>query len=498
MYAETVTISKRPPKTLGALKKKLGKTPPFRSVRDELRGNLIRELREGKTLFRGIHGYEDSVIPELVNALLSKHSLILLGLRGQAKSRILRGIVELLDQEIPAIEGCEIRDDPFYPICGVCRRRASETGDDLPIRFVSREERFVEKLATPDVTIADIIGDLDPIKASRGGKNLADHENIHFGLLPRTHRGIFAMNELPDLAPKIQVGLFNIMQEGDVQIKGFPIRLPLDVLLVFSANPEDYTARGKIVTPLKDRIGSEIRTHYPLQVEQGVRITEQESWTFRGEDGPRVPGFAREIVERIAFEGRRDKRVDAQSGVSQRLPISCLENCVSNAERRALLQGGVARPVIRVSDIYAALPSITGKLELDYEGELEGGERVARELIQRAVQGTFKSTFDESDFEFLIQWFELGGEIRVTGMTSASEFLSKVASIQGLKELLAEQEVFWDKDPEMTVAAVEMILEGLCSVRRLSRSEARGYHVSAESASEDMLRELEERTRSFN
>ncbi len=353
MYAETVTISKRPPKTLGALKKKLGKTPPFRSVRDELRGNLIRELREGKTLFRGIHGYEDSVIPELVNALLSKHSLILLGLRGQAKSRILRGIVELLDQEIPAIEGCEIRDDPFYPICGVCRRRASEAGDDLPIRFVSREERFVEKLATPDVTIADIIGDLDPIKASRGGKNLADHENIHFGLLPRTHRGIFAMNELPDLAPKIQVGLFNIMQEGDVQIKGFPIRLPLDVLLVFSANPEDYTARGKIVTPLKDRIGSEIRTHYPLQVEQGVRICrawslrrvlrsflsdqpttlEQETCPTRHvrglsdpvrtfSVGPRVPGSSilpGRLWRGFAFEGRRrsDKRVGLLSRESR-------------------------------------------------------------------------------------------------------------------------------------------------------------------------------------
>ena len=477
LYPETVSISRHPPKTLGALKKKLGKIPPFRSVRDEVRGNLIRELKTGQELFPGIHGYEDSVIPDLINALLSRHSVILLGLRGQAKSRILRGIVELLDQEIAMIEGCEIRDDPFYPICGVCRRRLAEAGDDLPIRYVPREERFVEKLATPDVTIADIIGDLDPIKASRGGKNLADHENIHFGLLPRAHRGMFAMNELPDLAPKIQVGLFNIMQEGDVQIKGFPIRLPLDILLVFSANPEDYTARGKIVTPLKDRIGSEIRTHYPLHVELGMRITEQESWTLRGKNGPRVPGFAREIVERIAFEGRRDKRVDAQSGVSQRLPISCLENCVSNAERRALLQGNVSRPVIRVSDIYSALPSITGKLELDYEGELEGGERVARELIQ---------------------WFELGGEIHVTGMTPAAEFLSKVESIQGLKDLLAEQEVFWEKDPEMTAAAVEMILEGLCSVRRLSRNEARGYHVSGESANEEMLRDLEKRTRSFN
>src|SRR5580704_2168372 len=364
------------PKTLGELRRgawseeKIAK----RSVKQELRENLLERLEKGEPLFPGIHGYEESVIPQIVNALLSRHNFILLGLRGQAKTRILRGLAALLDAEIPAIAGCEINDNPYAPICRACRERVKAEGDATPIAWIPRDLRYVEKLATPDVTIADMIGDVDPIKAARGGRDLSDELSIHYGLLSRANRGIFAINELPDLAGKIQVGLFNIMQEGDVQIKGYPVRLPLDVLMVFTANPEDYTARGKIITPLKDRIGSEIRTHYPATLEHGLEITRQESWIDRRSSVQlRVPDYVREIVEQLAFSAREDKRIDKRSGVSQRLPISVLENVASNAERRALLAGETVA-VPRVMDIYAALPSITGKLELEYEGELKGGD----------------------------------------------------------------------------------------------------------------------------
>src|SRR6267143_972190 len=299
----------------------------------ELRSILLRAIEKGETLFPGVHGYEDTVIPQIVNALLSRHNFILLGLRGQAKSRILRGLINLLDAEMPVVAGCEINDDPLKPICRACREKIAADGDDTLISWMPRENRFVEKLATPDVTMADIIGDVDPIRAARGGRDLSDELTIHYGLLPRANRGIFAINELPDLAGKIQVGLFNIMQEGDIQIKGYPLRLPLDVLLVFTANPEDYTARGKIITPLKDRIGSEITTHYPLTVELGSTITAQEAWTGR-DSGKKidVPQYLRQVVEEIAFQAREDKRVDRRSGVSQRLPITTLESLVSSAE----------------------------------------------------------------------------------------------------------------------------------------------------------------------
>ncbi len=310
-----------------------------RSVKDEMREHLIERLRNKDTLFPGIVGYDDTVIPQIVNAILSRHNFILLGLRGQAKSRILRALTALLDAVIPYVAGCEIRDNPYAPLCKSCRERIAIMGDATPIAWLPREERYVEKLATPDVTVADLIGDLDPIKAARSGEQLSNELNIHYGLLPRANRGIFAINELPDLAGKIQVALFNIMQEGDVQIKGYPVRLALDVALIFSANPEDYTARGKIVTPLKDRIGSEIRTHYPLTVVEGVAITAQEAWTERSLMKTEIPGYIRSIVEQIAFTAREDKKVDRRSGVSQRLPISTLELVVSNAERRALQHG---------------------------------------------------------------------------------------------------------------------------------------------------------------
>src|SRR6476660_6024624 len=308
-------------RTLGELRQRHGSQP--RTVKEEIRANLVRKLQAGEQLFPGVIGYDDTVIPQLVNAILSRHNFILLGLRGQAKSRILRSLVDLLDDEIAVIPGCEIHDNPLSPICGACRARVAAEGDSLPIAWLPREDRYVEKLATPDVTIADMVGYIDPIKAAQAGLNLADELTMHYGLLPRANRGIFAINELPDLAGKIQVGLFNILQEGDVQIKGYPIRLPLDLLMVFTANPEDYTARGKIITPLKDRIGSEIRTHYPVSRQQAMMITAQEAWTGRGSETQALqltlPDFVREVVEEVAFQARGDQKIDKRSGVSQRL-----------------------------------------------------------------------------------------------------------------------------------------------------------------------------------
>ena len=374
------------PRTLGELRRS-----PFseerlrdRHVKDELRDNLIARLRrqDDGGIFPGIVGYDDTVVPQIVNALLSRHNFILLGLRGQAKSRILRALTTLLDPHMPYVEGCEIRDDPYAPICRRCREEIARLGDATPIAYLAPEGRYVEKLATPDVTIADLIGDIDPIKAARGGHELASEFTVHYGLLPRANRGIFAINELPDLAGKIQVGLFNIMQEGDVQIKGYPIRLPLDVAIVFSANPEDYTARGKIITPLKDRIGSEIRTHYPATVDEGIAITAQEAWTQRNGHACICPLISSEVIERIAFAAREDKKIDKRSGVSQRLPISAMENVISNAERRAL-RNDEKLVVPRISDVYAALPAITGKLELEYEGEMKGADYVGARIDSR-------------------------------------------------------------------------------------------------------------------
>src|SRR3989449_1696736 len=326
--------------TLGELQQTEWASPAriHRTVKDELPENLVCLLENGSPLFAGIVGYEVSVIPQLVNAVLSRHNFILLGLRGQAKSRILRQLVTLLDDEIPILAGSEVNDNPFAPISKFGRELVAEQGAGTPIAWLPRESRFVEKLATPDVTIADIIGDVDPIKAARGGHLLSDELTMHFGLLPRANRGIFAINELPDLAGKIQVGLFNIMQEGDVQVKGYPVRLNLDVALVFTANPEDYTARGKIISPLKDRIGTEIMTHYPKEIELGVEITRQEAWTARDglKDRLHIPDFIREVIEQIAFEARDDQRIDKHSGVSQRLPITVIESVVSNADRRDL------------------------------------------------------------------------------------------------------------------------------------------------------------------
>ncbi|MDE3164875.1 MAG: sigma 54-interacting transcriptional regulator, partial [Acidobacteriota bacterium] len=424
------------PRTLAALRS--SKYPESklaaRSVKDELRQNLICKIQRGEELFPGILGYEDSVVPQVVNALLSRHHFILLGLRGQAKTRLIRQLTGLLDEWTPYIAGCEIHDHPYTPICRRCRDLVAEKGDETPIAWLDRHHRYVEKLATPDVTIADMIGDIDPIKAARRGQDISDELTVHYGLLPRANRGIFAINELPDLAGKIQVGLFNIMQEGDVQIKGYPVRLPLDVMLVFTANPEDYTARGKIITPLKDRIGSEIRTHYPAALEEGIAITGQEAWTARlSPVDVRVPHYIRQVVEQLAFLAREDKRVDKRSGVSQRLPISVLENVVSNAERRALrAKDDVAVP--RITDIYAALPSITGKLELEYEGELKGGDTVARELIRTAVAKIYNEYFEGVNVGQIVQWFDLGGSLKLADTVNAASMVEQLSGIQGLME----------------------------------------------------------------
>jgi magnesium chelatase subunit I len=463
------------PSTLAELRQAVAAgVVPRRSVKNEIRDNLIERLRAGRPLFPGIIGYDDSVVPQIVNAVLSRHNFILLGLRGQAKSRILRALAEMLDERIPVVSGCEIHDDPLAPLCAGCRARVRTEGDALPVAWLGRAERYVEKLATPDVTIADMIGDLDPIKAARAGLQLSDELTMHYGLLPRANRGIFAINELPDLAGKIQVGLFNIMQEGDVQIKGYPVRLPLDLLMVFSANPEDYTARGKIITPLKDRIGSEIRTHYPATRHEGMAITAQEAWVGARSKEIVVPEYVSEVVEEIAFQARQDQKVDKRSGVSQRLPISLLENVVSNAERRALLAGET--PVVpRITDVYAALPAITGKFELEYEGELRGADNVARDIIRAAVGNVFGGRFADADLRQITEWFDLGGTLQVDDTLPATQLLERTAVVQGLSDLTAHAGVQPRAPAPVLAAAVDFILEGLYAQKKISRSEDRRY-----------------------
>jgi magnesium chelatase subunit I len=482
------------PASLGALREALaGGRVRRRAVKDELRENLIARLRDNTPLFPGIVGYDETVVPQIVNAILSRHNFILLGLRGQAKTRLLRALTSLLDDAIPVMEGCEIHDDPLAPLCAACRARVATDGDAVPIAWLPRDRRYVEKLATPDVTIADMIGDLDPIKAARGGLELGDEQTMHYGLLPRANRGIFAINELPDLASKVQVGLFNILQEGDVQIKGYPVRLRLDVLLVFSANPEDYTARGKIITPLKDRIGAEIRTHYPRTRLDGMAITSQEAWIDRQTDeaGSRpidVPRFVREIIEEVAFHARGDQKVDRRSGVSQRLPITALETVVSNAERRALAQGE-AVVVPRVSDVYAALPSLTGKIELEYEGELKGAEEVARELVRAAIATVFDGHQTSLDPRPIIGWFERGGTVDLSDETSAADLLEAVASIDGLPAATAAVGAGARTPEPVRAAAADFILEGLCALRKITRADGGRLHAPASAAQPRLRRE---------
>jgi magnesium chelatase subunit I len=502
------------PRTLGQLR-----TSEFtpervgRSVKDELRDNLIARLREiapngpraGQPLFAGIVGYEDTVIPQVVNAVLSKHNFILLGLRGQAKSRILRSLTILLDPYTPYVAGSELRDNPYKPLSKFSKNLIAALGDDTPIEYLTPDDRYVEKLATPDVTVADLIGDVDPIKAARSGHELGSELTMHYGLLPRANRGIFAINEVPDLAGKIQVALFNIMQEGDVQIKGYPVRLELDVAIVFSANPEDYTARGKIVTPLKDRIGSEIRTHYPESVEEAIEITSQEAWTARSyvdvpkQTGPtiesiEIPHFIRQIVEQIAFIARDDKKVDKRSGVSQRLPISTMELVLSNAERRALIHGE-SLVVPRVGDIYSALPGITGKIELEYEGELKGSEIVVREIIRQAIAQIYDGYFADTNTQQIEQWFNLGGAVELNDKQPSQTVFDSLQQIQGLFDKLTPLKVSTRTPVEVAVSSAEFLLEGMTAHKKISRSEARTFSAGDKRRRAEEAANFGERTR---
>ncbi|HUR38214.1 MAG TPA: magnesium chelatase [Planctomycetota bacterium] len=451
------------------------------SVKEEMRRNLIRRLKEGKPLFPGIIGYEKTVVPAIQNALLARHDFILLGLRGQGKSRILRALVDLLDEKIPVVPGCEINDHPLAPMCKRCRRTVT---DQTEIGWMAREDRYREKLATPDVTMADLIGDIDPIKAANERRSLSDEEVIHYGILPRTHRGIFAINELPDLQTRIQVGLLNIMEERDVQIRGFPIRLAIDVCIVYTANPEDYTNRGSIITPLKDRIDSQILTHYPTSIEDAMSITEQEAWTKRGDVAEvRVPKLVAEIVEEIGFQARKSEFVDQNSGVSARMSISAMENIVSNCERRAL-RSGESKAVPRICDLYAAVPAIAGKIELVYEGEREGVVAVARRILGQAVQAAFKRSFpdavaskpvkqksvkgapggskdaplDDTAYKPVLDWFAKGNRVEITDAMSSTEYAKALEQVPGLKAI-AEQHLKPASD--QLPLAMEFILEGL-------------------------------------
>jgi magnesium chelatase subunit I len=440
------------------------------SVKDEMRQNLMRKMRAGDELFPGVVGYEDTVIPQIENAILSGQDIILLGERGQAKTRIARSLVNLLDDETPVIAGCEINDDPFHPICRACLNRVAEEGDDTPIHWIPRDSRYGEKLATPDITIADLVGEVDPIKVAEG-RYLSDELTLHYGLIPRTNRGIFCINELPDLAERIQVGLLNIMEERDVQIRGYKIRLPLDVFVVASANPEDYTNRGRIITPLKDRLGSEIRTHYPRTTEHEIAIMESESRPFELEGIDTVyPAYMREILAEITHLARRSPDISQKSGVSVRVSITNYENVMSNAIRRAIrLKERQAVP--RISDLGAVIASTAGKIELDTIGDARE-DTVVEKLVRQAINTVFRQYFEVSEFEQLVAGFEKGLSVRASDTQPAMEYVNQMARVGGLKAAVAK--VNGHGSPGTVAAAVEFILEGLHVNKRLNKDEVAG------------------------
>jgi magnesium chelatase subunit I len=497
-----------------------------RSVKDELRENLLGRIRARAETFPGIHGYERTVIPALHNAILARHDVILLGLRGQAKTRLLRSLSHLLDEWIPVVEGCEINDSPAAPVCKRCRRLLHGKGDALPLAWLAREERYREKLATPDVTVADLIGDVDPIKAANQRLTYADEEVIHYGIIPRTNRGIFAVNELPDLAPRIQVSLLNILEERDLQIRGFPVRIPLDILLVFSANPEDYTNRGNIITPLKDRIDSQILTHYPSDLATAMAITRQEAWLDRGgaESPVEIPEYVRELVENVAFEARSSELVDQSSGVSARMPISAIEILLSNLERRAALTGD--RDVFpRLSDLQMILPAISGKVEMVYEGEQQGSEVVGRKLIGGAVGKLFAKHFppierpghsrrieeddedevlpgprrrkaavrpeapsgdEEAGYAAAIAWFAAGNRVTLSDEQPFADYQRELARVPQLAELA--DRYFHPRHERERAFAMELILEGLHQSLRLAREDLDSTITFAEAMKFNVLR----------
>jgi magnesium chelatase subunit I len=475
------------PKTLGELK---AAGYRHRSVKDELRANVIARLRAREPLFAGIIGYEHTVEPQIVNAILSRHDFILLGLRGQAKTRLLRSLAQFLDEWVPAIEGCPLNSDPLVPLTHAARHTLDVHGDATPLRWLHRDERYQEKLATPDVTIADLIGDIDPIKAATLRLDYSDERVIHYGIIPRSNRGIFAINELPDLQPRIQVGLLNILEEKDFQIRGFPVRIPLDVAMVFSANPEDYTNRGNIITPLRDRISSQILTHYPLTRDQGITITTQESWVERKNGVEvRVPKFMRELIEEVAIQARKSEYVDQNSGVSARLTIALLENVVSNAERRGLVTGE-KKVVTRVCDLQAAVSAVSGKVELVLEGEQEGALNVARALLGRGVKAVFSQRFPDafkprrarrgtatppeegeaqtsSEYRPVLEWFSSGNHLELGDDLPQSEYAASLQKVKGLPDLAARY--LEPRDADEHAVAMELVLEGLHQSSMLSR-----------------------------
>lgn len=490
-------MNRQLPKTLGELKQSGWKSHP---VKDELRENLIAAIGKGESPFTGIVGYEKTVIPQIENAILSKHNFILLGLRGQAKSRIVRQLHALLDEYIPVIPGTQLNEDPLVPISPRGREMVDSMGDTMPIAWLSREARYHEKLATPDVSIADLIGDIDPIKAAREKLDISNEEVIHWGIIPRTNRGIFAINELPDLQPRIQVGLLNILEENDIQVRGFPLRVPLDMLLVFTANPEDYTNRGNIITPLKDRIDSQIVTHYPRSIDEAKEITASEI-TRKSITIP-VPDFMHDIIEEVSFQARASEYVDQTSGVSARVSISAYENFLSNIERRAL-RNGDNDLYPRMCDLYAIIPSVGGKIELVYEGEQEGTSIVVRNLIGQAVKSIFLKYFPmpskekndpdkparENPYESVIDFFSAGVRLEISDTMPFAEYKQKLESLAGLKKIT--QTYFSTANERELLLGMEFVLEGLHHSNMIARETDDGLVRYADIFT-DMLRGMSE------
>ena len=458
-------------KTLGEFKKS---GVAVLSVREEMRKNLVHCLQNDKRILPGIIGYDNTVIPEIDNAILSGHHMVFLGERGQGKSRIIRGLVSLLDERIPIVAGCEINDNPYKPICRVCRNKLAELGDALPIQWIDRDHRYGEKLATPDVSIADLVGEIDPIKVAEG-RYLADEETIHYGLVPRTNRGIFAINELPDLTEKVQVGLFNLMEEKDVQIKGYKIRLPLDVVIVASANPEDYTSRGRIITPLKDRFDVQIRTHYPKTLQDELAIMEQEAAPVEHRSRKvEVPRFMKDILAHLTFEARKSNEINQTSGVSVRVTINNFESLISNAEKRAL-RCKETEIVPRVSDLHALLASTSGKIEMEYVGEDKKEDELVEKLINRSILKVFDQHFTLNSLQKVVEYFNSGWGVEVSDQMASQDYLEDIKEIPGLKEAIRSLKI--QESPSLMASATEFVLEGLHLHQKLNK-EIQGGRVT--------------------
>jgi magnesium chelatase subunit I len=464
------------PTTLAGLRAE-GERHRYKTVKHELRDNLLAKLAAGEERFPGIVGFDDTVLPDLERALLAGHDVVLLGERGQGKTRLIRSLVNLLDEWTPVVDGCELNDHPEAPVCVPCRRRAAELGDDLPVTWRHRSERYGEKLATPDTSVGDLIGDVDPIKVAEG-RTLGDPETVHYGLVPRTNRGIFSVNELPDLAERIQVSLLNVLEERDLQVRGYSLRLPLDLLLVASANPEDYTSRGRIITPLKDRFGAEIRTHYPLRLDDEIRLIRQEAvltWPDSPFGEPVVPGHILEVIARFTRAVRESPQIDARSGVSARFAIAATETAAASAVRRAALAGEPV-PVVRVVDLPAAVPAAMGKVEFD---ELEEGRELEllNHLLRRAIAETYRARLGGADVSGLLRRFDDGSSVETGELTGAAELLQRIGPVPGLAQLLRRLGDGDAETPGLAAAALEFTMEGLHLAKRLGKEELPGRVV---------------------